>query len=200
MSEARNYFRDVETLDNGNVEAAYARWAPIYDLTFDVLLKPGRRAAAAAASARADPFSTSASAPDSNCRCSRGDTQVVGVDLSEPMLRRAAQRVRRERLAHVAGLVKMDATRMAFADASFACVVAPYVLTVVPEPAGDARRTRARAAAGRRDRARQSRERQGRRQSRCSKPGSTAIWRRSSAGARNSPGRSSAIGSTGTRR
>ena len=50
------------------------------------------------------------------------------------MLRRAAQRVRREHLLHVAGLVKMDATRMAFSDASFACVVAPYVLTVVPEP------------------------------------------------------------------
>ena len=44
MSEARNYFRDVETLDNGNVEAAYARWAPIYDLTFDVLeARPPRR-------------------------------------------------------------------------------------------------------------------------------------------------------------
>ncbi|MFA6206046.1 MAG: class I SAM-dependent methyltransferase [Methylocystis sp.] len=134
MSEARNFLPEVETLDNSNVEAAYARWAPIYDLTFDILLKPGRRAAAAAASNARGPILDVGVGTGLELPMFASNAQVVGVDLSEPMLRRAAQRVRRERLGNVAGLVKMDATRMAFADASFGCVVAPYVLTVVPEP------------------------------------------------------------------
>ncbi|KAF0132272.1 MAG: phosphatidylethanolamine N-methyltransferase [Methylocystaceae bacterium] len=134
MSEARNFLPEVETLDNSNVEAAYARWAPIYDLTFDILLKPGRRAAAAAASNTRGPILDVGVGTGLELPMFSSNAQVIGVDLSEPMLRRAAQRVRRERLGNVAGLVKMDATRMAFSDASFACVVAPYVLTVVPEP------------------------------------------------------------------
>ncbi len=46
MSEARNFEREPDFLDNDDVEAAYARWAPIYDLTFATLLGPGRRALA----------------------------------------------------------------------------------------------------------------------------------------------------------
>ncbi len=134
MSEARNYFREIDALDNCDVEAAYARWAPIYDLTFATLLKPGRRAAAAAASKARGPILDVGVGTGLELPLFDRKAQVFGVDLSEPMLRRAAQRVRRERLDNIAGLSKMDATRMAFADATFACVVAPYVLTVVPEP------------------------------------------------------------------
>ena len=60
--------------------------------------------------------------------------RVVGIDLAEAMLRRAGERVRRERLGTVDGLSVMDATRMAFPDAAFDAAVVPYVLTVVPEP------------------------------------------------------------------
>lgn len=134
MSEARDYTRDAETLDNCDVEAAYARWAPIYDLTFTAVLKPGRRAAAAAASRADGPILDVGVGTGLELPMFEPHTEVYGVDLSEPMLRRAAQRVDRESLRHVAGLSKMDATRMAFADGSFACVVAPYVLTVAPEP------------------------------------------------------------------
>lgn len=134
MSEARNIFREAEALDNCDVEAAYARWAPIYDLTFATLLRPGRRAAAVAAS-KADGLILDVGVGTGlELPLFERDTRVYGVDLSEPMLRRAARRVERDRLTHVAGLARMDATRMAFADASFACVVAPYVLTVAPEP------------------------------------------------------------------
>ena len=42
------------------------------------------------------------------------DVKLVGVDLSEPMLRRAQTRVKREKLRQVAGLCVMDATRLAF--------------------------------------------------------------------------------------
>lgn len=134
MSEARDFSRDAETLDNCDVEAAYARWAPIYDLTFTAVFKPGRRALTAAASKADGPILDVGVGTGLELPMFEPHTQVYGVDLSEPMLRRAAQRVQREGLRHVAGLSKMDATRMAFADDSFACVVAPYVLTVVPEP------------------------------------------------------------------
>lgn len=134
MSEARDYSRDGETLDNCDVEAAYARWAPVYDFTFAALLKPGRRAAAAAASLADGPILDVGVGTGLELPMFDRGAQVFGVDLCEPMLRRAKQRVEREGLSHVAGLAKMDGTRMAFADGSFACVVAPYVLTVVPEP------------------------------------------------------------------
>lgn len=134
MSEARDYSRDGETLDNCDVEAAYARWAPIYDLTFTAILKPGRRALAAAASQADGPILDVGVGTGLELPMFEPQAEIYGVDLSEPMLRRAAQRVEREELRNVAGLYKMDATRMAFADASFGCVVAPYVLTVAPEP------------------------------------------------------------------
>jgi phosphatidylethanolamine/phosphatidyl-N-methylethanolamine N-methyltransferase len=134
MSEATDYSCETESLDNCDVEAAYARWAPIYDLTFSAVFKPGRRALAAAASKAEGPILDVGVGTGLELPMFEPNTEVFGVDLSEPMLRRASQRVRRENLRHVVGLYKMDATRMAFADGSFACVCAPYVLTVVPEP------------------------------------------------------------------
>jgi phosphatidylethanolamine/phosphatidyl-N-methylethanolamine N-methyltransferase len=59
---------------------------------------------------------------------------VIGVDLSEPMLRRAARRAHRCDLQQVAGLARMDACRLAFGDARFDVVIAPFVLTVLPAP------------------------------------------------------------------
>lgn len=135
MSEIRDIARVCKrVLDNCDVEAAYARWAPVYDLLFATLLRPGRRAVASVAS-RADGMildvgvGTGLELPLFN-----GARRVFGVDLSEPMLRRAANRISRQRLTQIAGLARMDAARLAFADATFACVAAPYMLTVVPEP------------------------------------------------------------------
>ena len=50
------------------------------------------------------------------------------------MLRKAQERVRECGLRQVAGLCVMDAARLGAADASFDAVVAPYVITVVPDP------------------------------------------------------------------
>lgn len=134
MSEARDFSRESETLDNCDVEAAYARWAPIYDLTFTAVFKPGRRALTAAASKAEGPVLDVGVGTGLELPMFEPTTQIYGVDLSEHMLRRAAQRVVREGLSHVHGLYKMDATRMAFPDAAFGCVAAPFVLTVAPEP------------------------------------------------------------------
>lgn len=135
MSDTRDVgLHAKQALDKEAVEAAYARWAPVYDLLFATLLRPGRRAVAAIAS-RADGrildvgVGTGLELP-----MFQPGTRVVGVDLSEHMLRRAASRVTRLRLAQVVGLARMDATRLAFADSTFACAVAPYMLTVVPDP------------------------------------------------------------------
>ena len=48
MSEARTFLPEPDVLDNEDVAAAYSRWAPIYDLTFERVMRPGRCAIAAA--------------------------------------------------------------------------------------------------------------------------------------------------------
>jgi phosphatidylethanolamine/phosphatidyl-N-methylethanolamine N-methyltransferase len=125
---------DFATLDNAHVKTSYARWAPIYDVVFTLVLRAGRKAAAAAAERPGGRVldvgvGTGLELPMFDRR-----TKLIGVDLSEPMLRRAQRRVGAAALSNVEGLVVMDATRLAFADGHFDAVVAPYVLTVVSEP------------------------------------------------------------------
>ena len=62
------------------------------------------------------------------------DIKLTGIDLSEPMLEIARKRVDQLGLKNVEALLAMDATYLGFPDASFDAVVAPYVVTVVPEP------------------------------------------------------------------
>ena len=60
--------------------------------------------------------------------------RIVGVDLSEPMLRKAQERVAEQGLSNVEALAVMDAARMALPDQSFDVVVAQFVITAVPNP------------------------------------------------------------------
>jgi phosphatidylethanolamine/phosphatidyl-N-methylethanolamine N-methyltransferase len=121
-------------LDNHTIAKAYARWAPVYDLVFGAVFERGRMAAIAAAEAIGGRIlevgvGTGISLPDY-----RRSNRLVGVDLSEPMLRKAQERVVNEALDHVDGVAVMDAGRLGFPDASFDVVVAQYVITVVPDP------------------------------------------------------------------
>ena len=65
-----------------------------------------------------------------------GRHRVVGVDYSEPMLRKAQQRVKEHKLKHVEALAVMDGTRLGFPDGAFDAVLAQYVITTVPDPEG----------------------------------------------------------------
>jgi phosphatidylethanolamine/phosphatidyl-N-methylethanolamine N-methyltransferase len=121
-------------LDNHTIAKAYARWAPVYDLVFGAVFERGRMAAIAAAEAIGGRIlevgvGTGISLPDY-----RRSNRLTGVDLSEPMLRKAQERVVNQGLDHVDGVAVMDAQRLGFTDASFDVVVAQYVITVVPDP------------------------------------------------------------------
>jgi phosphatidylethanolamine/phosphatidyl-N-methylethanolamine N-methyltransferase len=121
-------------LDNHTIAKAYARWAPVYDLVFGAVFERGRMAAIAAAEAVGGRIlevgvGTGISLPDY-----RRSNRLIGVDLSEPMLRKAQERVASETLDHVDGVAVMDAQRLGFPDGAFDVVVAQYVITVVPDP------------------------------------------------------------------
>ena len=121
-------------LSQVRVKKAYAFWAPVYDLIFGAVFEPGRLAAIAAAEQVGGRIlevgvGTGISLP----RYSPANS-IVGIDLSEPMLRRAQERVAELSLSNVARLEVMDAEHLSFADASFEVVVAHYVVSTVPNP------------------------------------------------------------------
>jgi phosphatidylethanolamine/phosphatidyl-N-methylethanolamine N-methyltransferase len=125
-------------IDKSSVARAYAAWAPVYDFVFGKVFESGRRASIAAAEAACGPqggrilevgVGTGISLP----AYARRNT-IVGVDLSEPMLRKAHERVIELGLSNVEALAVMDAERMALPDGSFDVVVAQFVITAVPHP------------------------------------------------------------------
>ena len=124
----------VVELDKETIAKAYARWAPVYDLVFGAVFERGRQAAIAAAERIGGRIlevgvGTGISLPDYSPA-----NRICGVDLSEPMLRKAQDRVEELALTHVEGLWVMDAQRLSFPDACFDVVVAQYVITTVPDP------------------------------------------------------------------
>src|ERR1700738_268628 len=60
--------------------------------------------------------------------------RVIGIDLSEAMLRKAQRRVADLSLTNVEKLEVMDAEHLSFPDASFDVVVANHVISTVPNP------------------------------------------------------------------
>ena len=125
---------------NASVRRAYARLAGVYDLIFGAILQPGR--AQAVASVRSRPglrvlelgIGTGLTAP-----LYSPQWNVVGVDLSEAMLKRARQRILKLRGHDSVRLVEADGARLPFTDESFDVALVPYVLSVVPDPIGVAR-------------------------------------------------------------
>ena len=130
----------MNDIDRASVARAYARWAPVYDLVFGAVFDAGRRASIAAVERACGPsggrilevgVGTGLSLPDYGRK-----HRIVGLDISEPMLRKAKERVAAQNLSNVELLAVMDAERLALADASFDVVIAQYVITAVPNPEG----------------------------------------------------------------
>ena len=125
---------DKDTLDQQTLNRAYARWAPIYDVVFGAVFDCGRKASIEAAEQVGGRIldvgiGTGISLMDFSRR-----NRIVGVDISEPMLRRARRRVIEADLDNVECLAVMDAERLGFPDNFFDVVVAQYVITAVPNP------------------------------------------------------------------
>lgn len=116
------------------VAKAYDRWAPIYDLVFGPVFRQGRSAAIRAAENAGTRIlevgvGTGISLPGYSRK-----SRITGVDLSEDMLAKARDRVRRLNLGNVDAIHVDDAERLSFADGSFDVVVAQYVVSACPNP------------------------------------------------------------------
>ena len=116
------------------MEKAYARWAPIYDVLCGPVFVNGRRAAANAAHQVGGRIleigvGTGLSFDDYD-----GTTEITGIDISEPMITHTRARAKSGCYPFVKELAVMDAHELAYADASFDCVVGQFVITLVEDP------------------------------------------------------------------
>jgi len=124
----------ITDLDQGTIEKAYARWAPVYDIVFGAVFERGRMAAIQAAERIGGRILEVGVGTGISLPAYRRDIRITGVDISVPMLKKARDRVAARQLANVEVLAVMDAARLGLADASFDAVVAQYVITAVPHP------------------------------------------------------------------
>jgi phosphatidylethanolamine/phosphatidyl-N-methylethanolamine N-methyltransferase len=120
--------------DRQVMEKAYARWAPVYDALCGPFFLSGRRAAAQAAREVGGRIleigvGTGLSFDDYDATA-----EITGIDMSEPMIARARERLATGRYPHVKALHVMDAQDMSFAEATFDCVVGQFVITLVEDP------------------------------------------------------------------
>ncbi|WP_342640910.1 class I SAM-dependent methyltransferase [Rhodoligotrophos ferricapiens] len=116
------------------VRRAYARWAPVYDMTFGLIADYGRARTVDAINRRSGRVLEVGVGTGISLPRYKRDLKITGVDLSPEMLARARSRVEEKGLDNVEALREMDAAELDFEDGAFDIVVAMYVMTVVPDP------------------------------------------------------------------
>jgi phosphatidylethanolamine/phosphatidyl-N-methylethanolamine N-methyltransferase len=121
-------------LERHQVAEVYGRWAPVYDIVFGPVFNRGRRAAVNAAERVGGRILEVGVGTGLSLDHYAKSNHIVGVDISEPMLDKARERIKRLRLNNVETIAVMDAEQLTFPDASFDVVVAQYVVTAVPNP------------------------------------------------------------------
>jgi phosphatidylethanolamine/phosphatidyl-N-methylethanolamine N-methyltransferase len=120
-------------IDPEQIERVYSHYAVVYDRVFgrvfqasresvvrNLKIEPGERVLEVG-------VGTGLCLPMYPAHC-----DVTAIDLSEPMLKKAAERVKEHSLDNVR-LQRMDAGHMTFSDDAFDLVIAAYVVTAVPD-------------------------------------------------------------------
>jgi phosphatidylethanolamine/phosphatidyl-N-methylethanolamine N-methyltransferase len=124
----------VAAVGNAFIDHVYHKLSPVYDFIYGPPLQPGRVAAVARMEIQpGDRILEVGVGTGLNASLYPRCCRVTGVDLSAAMLEKARQRVEREALWHVR-LIEMDAAQLTFAENTFDCVYAPYLISVVPDP------------------------------------------------------------------
>src|SRR4029450_6982456 len=120
--------------DSHVVQQAYARWAPVYDAMCGPVFLNGRRAAATAARNVGGRILEIGVGTGLSFEDYDGTTEIVGIDISEPMIARAGERIKSGRYPFVKELAVMDAHELAYGDASFDCVVGTFGIALLEDP------------------------------------------------------------------
>ena len=129
-------------VENHFVTRVYENLASVYDFTFGPALHPGRMQAIQRMGIRpGDRVLEVGVGTGINASLYPSDCIVTGIDLSEPMLEKARDRVARKGVRNVR-LLEMDAADLKFADDTFDIVYAPYLISVVPDPVAVAKEMR----------------------------------------------------------
>src|SRR6476660_2310569 len=123
-------------IDRAGVAKAYGRWAPVYDLVFGKVFDQGRQSTIAEADRIGGRILDVGVGTGLSLSDYSRTTKICGVDISEPMLRKAQARVREQKLSNVEVLSVIDATILDKPENFFHAVVAQYVITAVPDPEG----------------------------------------------------------------
>ncbi|MFB9171377.1 class I SAM-dependent methyltransferase [Roseibium salinum] len=122
----------VRKLDDAAVLAAYARWAPVYDMFFRIPLYWGRRAAVRHVNELDGHVLEAGVGTGMSLPLYKDRLKITGIDISEEMLKKARKKVSHR--PNIDDLQVMDAGRLSYPDNHFDVVVAMYVITVVPDP------------------------------------------------------------------
>lgn len=120
--------------DQNVIEKAYARWAPVYDFVCGPIFLVARRATADAAREVGGRILEIGVGTGLSLGDYRGCAEMVGIDISAPMIARAQERTANGQYPHVKKLLQMDAADLKFEDQYFDCVVGQFVITLVDDP------------------------------------------------------------------
>jgi phosphatidylethanolamine/phosphatidyl-N-methylethanolamine N-methyltransferase len=122
------------SLGERQVRRAYDLYSPVYDFVFKKIFEPGRIAAVRLVNASPPRRILEVGiGTGQNLPLYPRDVSLVGIDLSEGMLRKAQEKVEDLRMPNVI-LKVMDASSLDFGDAEFDATLATYVISAVPDP------------------------------------------------------------------
>ena len=121
------------TIERGQIERAYASYAGVYDRVFGRVFQDSREAVVRNLKVAPGEKVLEVGVGTGLCLpLYPRDCDITAIDLSEPMLKKAEERVAALGLTNVK-LMHMDAGNMDFPDSSFDIVIAAYVVTAVPD-------------------------------------------------------------------